>query len=127
MKKDWPYRLAYDDEIHIETEVLVVGSGVAGSHAAMSAAKKGARVVAVDKAAIKVSGSGGTGVDHWHFPCTSPCCAVTPDEMIEIVDVYPYGVTGETGLGPTCYVTCQEGYDALLRARRERRDHPRRR
>jgi len=57
---------------------------------------------------------GGTGVDHWHFACTNPCCTVPPDEMIETLKIYPFGVSGETGLGPTSYVTCTEGYDALL-------------
>jgi succinate dehydrogenase/fumarate reductase flavoprotein subunit len=109
-----PYNIEYGREIEIDADVLVVGSGVAGAHAAIAAAKKGATVVAVDKANIKISGMGGTGVDHWHFACTNPACAVSPDEMIEIVDVYPFGVTGETGLGPTCYVTCKESYDTLL-------------
>jgi succinate dehydrogenase/fumarate reductase flavoprotein subunit len=34
--------------------------------------------------------------------------------MIETLKKYPYGVSGETGLGPTSYVTCTEGYDAML-------------
>jgi succinate dehydrogenase/fumarate reductase flavoprotein subunit len=110
----WPYKTEYGREIQVSGDVLVVGSGVAGAHAAIAAAKKGAKVIAVDKANIKISGSGGTGVDHWHFACTNPCCVVGPDEMIEIVGAYPFGVTGETGLGPTCYVTCKESYDALL-------------
>jgi succinate dehydrogenase/fumarate reductase flavoprotein subunit len=111
---EWPYPVNYGKETEVSGDVLIIGSGMAGCFAAISAAKKGAKVIAVDKASIKISGSGGTGVDHWHFACTNPCCTVPPDEMIEIVKAYPYGVTGETGLGPTCYVTCVEGYDALL-------------
>jgi succinate dehydrogenase/fumarate reductase flavoprotein subunit len=110
----WPYKLDYGKELEVSADVLIVGSGVAGCHAAIAAAKKGAKVVAVDKANIKISGSGGSGVDHWHFACTSPCCPISPDEMIEIVKTYPFGVTGETGLGPVCYITCNESYDTLL-------------
>jgi len=114
VKLKWPYPVNYGKETEVSGDVLIIGSGMAGCFAAISAAKKGARVIAVDKASIKISGSGGTGVDHFHFACTNPCCTVPPDEMIEIVKTYPYGVTGETGLGPTCYITCSEGYDALL-------------
>jgi succinate dehydrogenase/fumarate reductase flavoprotein subunit len=110
----WPYAVNYGKETKVSGDVLIIGSGMAGCFAAISAAKKGAKVIAVDKASIKISGSGGTGVDHWHFACTNPCCTVPPDEMIEVVKTYPFGVSGETGLGPTCYVTCVEGYDALL-------------
>jgi heterodisulfide reductase subunit A-like polyferredoxin len=97
----WPYPVHYGKETEVSGDVLIIGSGMAGCFAAISAAKKGAKVIAVDKASIKISGSGGMGVDHWHFACTNPNCTVPPDEMIEIMKVYPYGVSGETGLGPT--------------------------
>jgi succinate dehydrogenase/fumarate reductase flavoprotein subunit len=111
---EWPYPVNYGNETEMSCDVLIIGSGMAGCFAAISAARKGASVIAVDKAAISISGLGGTGVDHWHFACTNPNCAVSPDEMMETLKTYPFGVSGETGLGPTSYVTCMEGWDALL-------------
>ena len=110
----WTFPVNYGKEHIIDSDVLIVGTGIAGSFAAISAAKKGAKVAAVDKSWIQISGSGGSGVDHWHLACTNPCCGVSPDEMIEIVNEYDYGLTPEFGMGPTCYVTCMEGWDALL-------------
>ena len=75
---EWPYPVNYGNEIEVRGDVLIVGSGIAGCYAAISAARKGAKVIAVDKSDIKISGSGGAGVDHWHFACTNPCCKV-PD------------------------------------------------
>lgn len=113
-KSPWPYNVDYDKENEVSGDVLVIGGGMAGCFAAISAAKKGANVIVVDKASVKISGSGGTGVDHWHFACTNPCSRVSPDEMIETLKIYPYGISGETGMGPVSYITCMEGYDALL-------------
>mgnify|MGYP005849454387 CR=1 FL=1 len=48
-----------------ETDVLVVGGGLAGVNAAIGAAEKGAKVLILDKAAIERSGSIGGGVDHF--------------------------------------------------------------
>ena len=110
----WPYPLEYGKETEVTADVLIVGSGIAGCFAAISAAKKGAKVIAVDKSSIKISGSGGAGCDHWHMACANPASTVPPDEMIKIVDYYDYGVTSEWGLGPTCYVTCRESWDGLL-------------
>lgn len=112
--EEWTFPVNYGKEHKVSTDVLIVGSGIAGCHAAINAAKRGANVIAVDKASIKISGSGGTGCDHWHLACTNPACTVPPDEMIKIVDKYDYGVTSEWGMGPTCYVTCMESWDGLL-------------
>lgn len=54
----------------IEADVLVVGGGIAGLMAAISAADSGARVVLAEKANTKRSGSGATGNDH--FMCYIP-------------------------------------------------------
>lgn len=48
-----------------ETDVLVVGGGLAGVNAAIAAAENGAKVTIVDKAAIERSGSMGGGIDHF--------------------------------------------------------------
>jgi NADPH-dependent 2,4-dienoyl-CoA reductase/sulfur reductase-like enzyme len=66
MGSEWPYSVDYGKENEITTEVLVLGGGVAGCHAAINAARKGAKVVIVDKGAVLRSGSAGAGIDHWH-------------------------------------------------------------
>jgi len=48
----------------INTDVLVIGGGLAGLNAAIAAAEKGAQVVVMDKGKIERSGSIGGGVDH---------------------------------------------------------------
>jgi len=111
---EWPYPVHYGKENEISADVLIIGGGIAGCHAAINAAKRGAKVVVVDKAAVIRSGSGGAGVDHWHAACTNPCSKVTPEDMIDIVQWYPYGITSEYGNGIACYILCKESYDALL-------------
>lgn len=49
----------------VETDVLIVGGGLAGLNAAIAAGENGARVVAVDKAGINRSGAMGGGIDHF--------------------------------------------------------------
>jgi len=64
--REWPYPVRYGQEKEVSTDVLILGGGMAGCHAAINVAKKGARVVVVDKGAVIRSGSGGAGIDHWH-------------------------------------------------------------
>lgn len=54
----------------LDTDVLVIGGGIAGLMAAIGAAAKGVRVTLADKANTKRSGSGATGNDH--FMCYIP-------------------------------------------------------
>ncbi|MGD0236841.1 MAG: FAD-dependent oxidoreductase, partial [Syntrophorhabdales bacterium] len=42
---EWSYPIRYEEETEIVADVLVAGGGVAGCHAAISAARQGARVV----------------------------------------------------------------------------------
>ena len=59
---EWPYPIRYEQEQEIETDVLVIGGGIAGCWAALSAARsKGVRVALVEKAATLRSGAGGPG------------------------------------------------------------------
>ena len=70
---EWTYPIQYDQEQVVETDVLVIGGGIAGCWAAISAArKKGLRVALMEKAATIRSGAGGPGGDHWDDPMTSP-------------------------------------------------------
>ena len=112
---EWPYPVNYGKENEIEADVLILGGGVAGCHAAINAAKRGAKVVVVEKGAVIRSGSGGAGVDHWHAACTNPCSKVSPDEMMEKLSEFPHGYNYlEYGNGITSYIVLNESYDALL-------------
>ena len=115
MKKDghapeWPYPLHYDKEQEIETDVLVLGGGIAGCWAAINAARRGVRVVLVEKADTVRSGSGGPGCDHWENPMTSPLSNLEPEKraqsLIERMGKYSCGIGRE--------IQCREGYDTLL-------------
>ncbi len=52
------------------TDVLIIGGGIAGLQAAIEAAAMGAKVIVVEKANARRSGSGSTGNDH--FLCYMP-------------------------------------------------------
>jgi succinate dehydrogenase/fumarate reductase flavoprotein subunit len=106
---DWPYQVDYSCEVFVQTDVLVIGGGIAGSHAAINASKKGVSVCVVDKAAILRSGAAGAGIDHWHHCCTNPASKVTPDEMEEAVDRSTPWAFGHIG-----YIGCKETFEALL-------------
>ena len=107
---EWPYPIKYGVENQVAADVLVLGGGVAGSHAALTLARKGLRTVIVEKGGAKKAGSGGVGVDHWHYACTNPASKVTPEEMVEAV----VESQGEYECGIFDYINCKEGYEALL-------------
>jgi succinate dehydrogenase/fumarate reductase flavoprotein subunit len=111
---EWPYPVNYGKENEVAADVLIVGGGIAGCHAAINAAKRGAKVIVVDKGAVIRSGLGGTGVDHWHLACTNPCSKITPEGMVDLLKGFGDYYYLEFGNGITCYITCQESYDALL-------------
>jgi succinate dehydrogenase/fumarate reductase flavoprotein subunit len=100
--KEWPYPVNYGKENEDVADFLVLGGGVAGCHAAISAAKRGAKVIVVDKGAVIRSGFGGTGVDHWHLACTNPCSKITPEEMMELMKGFGNYFYLEYGNGITC-------------------------
>ena len=106
-KLEWPYPVNYGKENIVETDILIIGGGVAGCHAAINATKMGAKVAVVDKGAVIRSGSGGAGIDHWGSAITNPCCKITPEEMMELGG-------GGYSTGHTRYIVCKESYDALL-------------
>jgi succinate dehydrogenase/fumarate reductase flavoprotein subunit len=101
---EWPYPVAYGKENEISVDVLIIGGGIAGCHAAINAAKKGAKVAVIDKAPIKRSGSGGPGVDHWH--CVNPYSASTVEGSVEHIPPY--------GMGHLRYIIGNEAWEALL-------------
>ena len=80
MPNPWPYPVRYGQEQTISADILVVGGGIAGCHAAISAAKRDARIIVIDKGAVVRSGSGGAGVDHWGGAFTNPSSKITPGD-----------------------------------------------
>ncbi len=106
----WPYPDEFGQEETVESDVLVLGGGMAGCFAAIAAARRGQRVVLVEKGATKRSGSAGTGFDHWESACTNPCSKVTPKEIAEAyVDEQDHFSNGIAH-----YIECREGYDRVL-------------
>ena len=59
MKYTWPYANEAGQEEVIESDVLVLGGGLAGCFAAIAAARSGLSVTLVEKGAAERSGSGG--------------------------------------------------------------------
>ena len=57
--RKWPYPARVDQTCRMDADVLVLGGGIAGCMAAISAARRGAKVVLVDKGAARRSGAGG--------------------------------------------------------------------
>jgi len=79
----WPYLLCYRETRVVETDVLVLGGGIAGCWAAITAARKGAKVAIVEKGATMRSGAGGAGCDHWQWAADNPCSKVAPKELAQ--------------------------------------------
>lgn len=77
----------------IGADVLVVGGGVGGMQAALSAAEAGARVVIAEKADTRRSGNGNTGNDH--FACYMP--AVHGEDFERVI-----AETQDTQIGANC-------------------------
>jgi succinate dehydrogenase/fumarate reductase flavoprotein subunit len=107
---EWPYPIRYGEENAISADVLVLGGGIAGCHAAINARRKGVKVVVLEKEATKWSGNGGAGVDHWLSACTNPCSEVSPEEFTKMV----VADSGGYDCGPLRYVNAKEGWDTLL-------------
>jgi len=113
--KKWPYPVNYGKENEISTDVLIIGGGIAGCHAAISSFKKGATVAVAEKGAVLRSGAGGDGVDHWHLACTNPCSKITPTEMMDVLkNTWGEWGYGEFGNGIAAYICAKESYDAML-------------
>jgi succinate dehydrogenase/fumarate reductase flavoprotein subunit len=104
----WPYPIRFGEEQAIDTDVLVIGGGIAGCWAAISAARQGLRVALVEKGDVVRSGSGGPGCDHWCNAPANPLSRVNPDEWAQHMADRPYS----NGIG--IQVQCREDYDTLL-------------
>ena len=109
-RNSWPYENRIGQRLELTCDVLVLGGGLAGCNAAIAAARRGQRVVLMEKGAAEKSGSAGTGFDHWESACTNPCSGVTPEE---IAWAYVHEQDGYSN-GIAHYIECREGYDRLL-------------
>ncbi|UCG67778.1 MAG: FAD-dependent oxidoreductase, partial [Deltaproteobacteria bacterium] len=105
----WPYTIRYEAESEVVTDVLVLGGGIAGCWAAISAARKGATVTIVDKGDVLISGAGGAGCDHW-VNCPNPCSPLTAEEVVE----WEHKTNGGYVNGLSRYIAARESYDTLL-------------
>jgi len=118
----WPYPIRYDNEQVVEADVLVVGGGIAGCWAAISAARSGLKVALVEKGDTVRSGSGGPGCDHWCVAPANPHSKVDPDEWAKLLVEHPmHAGTPPTGPLPMNYsngigtqIQCREDWDTLL-------------
>jgi len=107
--EEWPYPIRYDVENEVSADILVLGGGMAGCMAAITAARKGIKVVVVEKAGIKRSGMGGSGIDHWHY-CPNPASPISPEELTEERSKTWGGYFNAL----SHYIAVKESYDALL-------------
>jgi succinate dehydrogenase/fumarate reductase flavoprotein subunit len=107
---EWPYPINYNRLNEVVTDVLVIGGGVAGLQAAISAAKKGVSIAVAERGHAKRSGAGGAGVDHWHGAVTNPCSKVTPEMYTRACYDSMKGWTG----GHVRYIITKESWDTLL-------------
>jgi succinate dehydrogenase/fumarate reductase flavoprotein subunit len=107
---EWPYPVNYGKVNEIVSDILVVGGGVAGVRAAISATQMGGKVVLAEVGHAKRSGAGGAGVDHWHGACTNPCSRVTPEEYTRGCYDSMQGYTG----AHVRYIITKESWDALV-------------
>jgi len=105
----WPYPIRYDKETEIETDVLVLGGGIAGCWASISAARSGLRVVVVEKASVFSSGAGGTGCDHWVLT-PNPLSPITPEEIVDVELEDSGGYCNAISF----YISARESFDTLL-------------
>lgn len=106
----WPYPILFEHEKEVSTDVLVLGGGIAGCWAAITAARQGVRVVLVDKGCTIRSGCGGPGCDHWAWAGDNPACTLTPEEVTQSLMV---GRSNWTN-GITTYINSASGYETLL-------------
>ena len=107
---EWPYPIKFGEETELETDVLVLGGGIAGCWASISAARQGAKVVLMEKGDVKRSGSGGPGCDHWCNVPANPLSRVDPDAWA----IREMEALGDFSNGIGIQIQCREDYDALL-------------
>lgn len=106
----WPYPIKFGEETELEADVVVLGGGIAGCWAAISAARSGAKVVLMEKGDVRRSGAGGPGCDHWCNVPANPHSRVDPDEWA----IEEMRSLGDYSNGIGIEIQCREDYDTLL-------------
>lgn len=106
---EWPYPVRYGEETALEADVLVLGGGIAGCWAAIGAARRGMKVVMVEKGATLKSGSGGSGCDHW-LNTPHPGSPVTAEEAVQ----WELEMTGGYTNALSRYIAARESFETLL-------------
>ena len=106
----WPYPIKYGEQTNYDADVLVLGGGIAGVWAAITAARTGARVAIMEKGDTRRSGAGGTGCDHWQWAADNPGSGVTPNELSNALVANHGGWRN----GMSTYIQCASGYETLL-------------
>ena len=106
----WPYPVDYDKVNNISVDVLIIGGGLAGCCAGIAAARAGASVAIADKAPIRRSGCGGSGMDHWNTVLENPNSPISTEENIE--------KGRDTGMCHRDYIAVKGTWDALLELER---------
>jgi len=99
--------------IPIETDVLVIGGGLAGCMAAIKASEYGVRVTIAEKANTVSSGCAGTGIDHvWgYIPPIHQKMGWTMDDLIED---HSQGIARGLINKELLYLVVSESYDRVL-------------
>ncbi len=105
----WPYAVKFGTERSYETDVLVIGGGIAGVWAAISAARTGAKVIILEKAATRRSGAGGAGVDHLQWAADNPASRVAPDVLAQALIDNQGGYRN----GISSYIQCASAWETL--------------
>jgi succinate dehydrogenase/fumarate reductase flavoprotein subunit len=107
----WQYPVNYGKKTEVEADVLVLGGGLAGTFAAISAARKGLKVVLVDKGATIHSGAAGSGIDHWGSCPSNPASKVSPESYTQNqMEVF----MGGFGNVIAQYIVAKDSFDTLL-------------
>ena len=106
---EWPYPIKFGEEKELEADVLVLGGGIAGCWASISAARTGAKVVLMEKGDVRRSGAGGPGCDHWCNVPGNPCSRVDPDTWA--IEEMKAGGDFSNGIG--IQIQCREDWDTL--------------
>jgi succinate dehydrogenase/fumarate reductase flavoprotein subunit len=107
----WQYPIRYGQEMEVDADVLVLGGGLAGCFAAISAARKGLKVALVDKGAVIHSGAAGSGIDHWGSCPANPASKVSPEQYTKNqIETF----MGGYGNVIAQYIVARDSYDVLL-------------
>lgn len=110
---EWPYQNCYGTQKKVDTDVLIIGGGIAGCWAAIAAARKGVKVALLEKAATIRSGAGGAGCDHWgSLIHGNPGSKLDPEEFVNS-QLHSGGIN-EWGNGIMSYIQAMESYETLL-------------